>query len=999
MELSKFQEFFLYKMVHPDVAASWLNGSGLPRLFINEVPDTSFIAQGISEGVYEDEPINSIIEGVKIITGGNIGVPNFDSGLDPTTNLTAEMVGMAKMPVYMKSEGPEGISYYKSQFMFVVKTPEDIKNIKKMTIDGEDYIWAEDIDSGPQDFSNMAVVYRMSEFEPISNVNAAMERMLAMKEYEQALLENPDDPELQAEGELLKIQFSLFEAITNLGPEYQYMCHGTIYIISTDGFSGNVPFEIHTECENDGEIIKDVLKGTFYEYVEPVYIEVSSPDWRSGKYQIKCKHGGCEMQYSTYDQSGNIIDDWTSGKEGYSTDYIIIDNPEKSIIKFRGVDKNGNIIVDPVTKEIPWPHIDFVVDTNVNTPGDIHVSIENLTNTYYTMPVDSIPENSEDTPTTHYTISYSFDGNSWVPVEIALPEWKPSYWETKDTCIDIPDSWGKTKLMLKAEYSDETGLHYEHIYQQNLEVFVPEPRYDGLTPISDGTLKINISHWQITGGKTWYKIDNGEWTEYDPENKPTISNSGSYVLKIQNRTSDGLHESVVVEENIQVTQNTDPLYMTFTAGENGANISVSRRNNSVCQASEDHETWTSISNPLELDSNETIYIRNFGDLPMFNTVNGSVTVTGCLDALVSPYWKGVVVSYTGRNFEGNMDCSGITLFSYDFGNNYNIYNLMFSGNTGTKSFSNFDNIQSNPNAYNSMFNESSIETVSNLQSGYSYSYTFAYSNLSSIPILPDLKINLNGRYNYIQAFDQCDINIVDENGNWSFGENNFDFSQGPILGCSEPSDLGQHLGIVDPDWKVYVRYYNEFGNISIGDPVNTGGNNNYTIIYKDEIPENGVSFAHNTNGGKWMLNYKDSDYDNSTIVSEDPYYFKPDNEHARYYLRVAKTCTINSISVKTNNNEEVSEDVFSINDIQLKYIHGGENSSSQQVTNLPCDVLYSDRNARVYINSTISSGHTVSCLYSSDNGTTWNNSSYLSSNTHVIMFNGINALDIKFVID
>jgi len=1036
MGLTKFQEFFLHKMVHPTVAAGWIKGLKIPsRILLNEVPDTSFIVQGIKEGLYDGSGPAPIEPSFNVLTDGHISLLNFYTGNNYLEYMSA-------MPMYFAEEMPEDeipegwpktSTFGEAYFMLMIKDPADIDGIKKISINGIDYdtyvIHGEDDFPEPDPSTPANMIVLMAEednFQPISSEGMVEfeEQLNDMKEkLAEMEVEDPDNPEIEYYKGLIFVYENWLEAIREFGDGYVVEIIGNI--VSLNGLSGNMPFAVHTEYEEGAE--EGTMEGTLYEYVEPVYLNWSNdirwePD--SHSYYTSVNGSGCTPQYATFDKSGNIVRDWTD--TDYDSSYIYVSNPEEVRIAARGVSNSGSVVVDPIYQDLYWPHITYQMSTNVSNPGDIQIQISStfISDGYYnSYPADFVPENPENTPVTGYEMSYSFDGTTWTPIEVALPTYQSDYWYRRDTSVNIQNRWGSNHLRLKVKYSGENGPACECIYEKkDISVAVPDPVYNGLIVRIDGTgADVSMDNWDTPHAGTWYKIDDGEWIKYynsdtQSYNRPAITDSDSHTLYIQNKTDDGEHGSSVLEVPIQITQKQSPVYMTFTAGEEGASITYSWNgyDNSLCQYSSDHEnweTWTKSYNsePKVLEANEVLYVRNFDRMPAFNTIAGSVTVEGSLDALISPCWN-IVPMYTNiqENFRGNMDCSAMTLFSYDFGKrntgNGGTYDYLFNKNTGTKSFTNFDSIQSNVKAYDHIFSGSSLESTDNLQPGYAYYYAFAGSNLTEMPVLPTLtKITSDGQYYYWPyeyIFNNCSIDVVDDQGNWDFGENNFDFSQGSVLGCSSPKALADWLGIFDPDWRISVNWEDSIkGNsIDVGEPVNSSDYRDEAIIYVDQIPAEGISFRHNVSGAGWLLRY-DSNGE-GTMVSDNPeYLLVPDGIHSRYYLRVAKIVTLNSIDVKMEGGGEIPEGVFEITQTKL---YNGYGRPDTIISNTPYDMVIDAGSQELYIYYSHESGYNVSAQRSLDGGITWSNMYSYDDNYFSTGFSFANipdSVDIKITVE
>lgn len=1034
MNLTKFQEFFLYKMVHPTVSAGWLKELKIPsRILLNEVPDTYFVSQGIKEGLYEGSGPSPMEPSFNVLTDGHISMLNFYSG-----NMYNEM---SVMPMYSVEEIPEDeipegwpktTTSAEASFMLMIKDPADIDGIKKISINGIDYdtyiIHSENDypEFDPSTPVNMIMLIAGEDnFSPIGSeeINYMEEEVNNMKEeLAEMETEDPDDPEIETIKALIFVYENWLEAIREFGDGYGGAIFGNI--LSLNGLSGNIPFAVHTEYEEGSE--QGIMEGTLYEYVEPVYLNWSDNiRWDSNShsyYTYIGGYGGCSPQYATFDKSGNMVVSWTDIDS--DSRYIYVSNPEEAKIAARGVSDSGAVVVDPIYLDLYWPHITYQVDTNISNPGDIQIHINTTFSDYYTYPIDSLPSSQEDTPVTGYEMSYSFDGTTWTPIGVALPVWiedGDGYWSNYDTNVYIQDCWGDNHLRLKVKYSGENGPACECIYEQkDISVAVPNPVYNGLSVRTDGAgADISINNWNTPHAGTWYKIDDGEWIKYydgtsQLYNTPAINDSDPHTLYIQNKTDDGEHESSVLEVPVQITQKSSPVYMTFTAGEEGASITYSWvGGDSLCQYSSDHENWETWTKsydpePKLLEANEVLYVRNFNRMPRFNTIAGLVTVEGCLDALISPCWD-IVSGYLDMNgvFQGNMDCSDITLFSYDLGKRYtgggSTYGDLFNKNTGTKRFTNFDSIQSNVNAYDDIFSNSCLEITGNLQPGYAYYRAFANSCLTEMPVLPTLTRISNGDgyyyWPYERIFVNCSIDVVDDQGNWDFGENNFDFSQGSVLGCSSPKALAEWLGISDPNWRIYVDWADDIksNSIDVGEPVNDSDYRDSANIYVDQIPAEGISFRHSVPEAGWLLRY-DSNEEGTIVSNDSEYLLVPDGTHGRYYLRVAKIVTLNSIDTEMEGGGEIPEGIFEITQIKL---YNGYGRPDTIISNTQYDMVIDNSSQSLYIYYSHESGYTVSAQYSLDGGITWSimygyNDRYFQTG---FAFDNIpNSIDIKITV-
>lgn len=1020
MDLSKFQEFFLYKMMHPTVAAGWLKGLKIPsRILLNEVPDTSFVARGIKEGLYDGSGPAPIGPSFNVLTDGHISLLNCYIGI-PSMEVNSAPVYFAIeiSEEELPEDWPKTVTLAETYFMFMVKDPADIYGIKKISINGIDYDTYIGHSGDPEsDMSTPANMIMLNvgevgedNFFPISSEYLAEneEQLNEMKEYLADMEANdPDNPEIEIMKATIFLYENLIEAAREFGDGYMIYIDGSI--ISLNGLSGNMPISIHTEYEEGAE--KGTIEGTLYEYVESAYLNLSDDvRWDSNShsyYTYINSYNGCTPQYATFDKSGNMVVSWTD----IDSDSIYVSNPEEVRIAARGVSDSGTVVVEPIYLDLYWPYISYSVGTNVSDPGDIRINIQTTFDNCYTYPNDSMPSSQEDTPVTGYEMSYSFDGTTWTPIEVALPEWSES-WCNYSTNVYIQDRWGSNHLRLKVKYSGENGPACECIYEKDISVAVPDPAYSGLIVRTDGTgADVYMSNWNTPHAGTWYKIDDGEWIKYynsdtQQYNRPVITDSDPHTLYIQNKTDDGEHESSVLEVPIRITQKQSPVYMTFTAGEEGASIKYSFSSpESMCQYSSDHENWETWTNPKTLEANEVLYVRNFGMMPRFNTITGSVTVEGSLDALISPCWD-IVPLFTGiqENFQGNMDCSAMTLFSYDFGNNKNTYYSLFKRNTGTKNFTNFDSIQSSVAAYNHIFCASGLESTDNLQPGYAYLQAFCYSRLTEMPVLPTLvKITSNGQYYYWPyqyIFDGCSIDVVDDQGNWDFGENNFDFSQGSVLGRYSPKALAEWLGIFDPDWRIYVDWEDAIksNSIDVGEPVNDLDYRDSAYIYVDQIPAEGISFRHNVSGAGWLLRY-DSNEEGTMVSDNSEYLLVPDGTHGSYYLRVAKTITLN-IDTEMEGGGEIPEGVFEITQTTL---YNANERPDTIISNTPYDMVIDNMNQFLYIYYSHESGYTVSAQYSVDGGSAWSDmDGYNDYRYFYIGFafdNHPNSIDIKITVE
>lgn len=713
-----------------------------------KLPDASEITHIVIEGEVP-KPIPETPY-FYVTTDGHFQLINYNSGLIPDDSV---------IPIYDYEGDLSDVfeswsgSFYIMVFSGIVDNDQYTDFLKSITINGNDY---EITHEAPEECRNLIYCEDWDTYTYPITQESIEEASYYIEYVREQIAEieagGPDNPELPYLKAQLYYMTNLYSVIYDSAGKYILMFYGTL--LSTTDLSGNLPITINTEYDNGGSATTGKVDGIMTEYVETGYIDIyTDVEYTSEGVRTYCHSNCSNLEYKVNEG------EWASyDNEAY---IYFASSPGEYTLYVRGQFK-GKTVTAQQEFNITM-HATFEI---YGSTGLVHV---------YTAS-DIWPSDSD----TYYKI----DDSEWVQF-------------TNNAEVSVsPSTYTVYVKVVYGQYSSEVFKEVNCELASTFAELIP-----------------TVNGMEIQVGDTWedstelqYLIDNGTWTTYDPSNKPLVNDTNNHTLSVRRiYLPDPSVTSEVTNYNFALEETPNASRMLVMTCLEDAQIVFGNMN---CYVSPDGITWQS-PGYVDMQQGDVLYLKAYYSSAWSSiyAAYGKVSISGCVDALISPdyiipsgFTTGTLYSVQLRGaIDGsNMELSSYTSIMYTVNQDAK---GMFQSNTETKTFSNFNAIPNNQNAYDAMFMNSAIETVSNLADGYCYKETFKNSNLQSMPLLPhDIPLGRTDLFENI--FEGCTFSMSNDGGQtFDFGPNNFTY---PVAGCNTPRELAKHMGN-STGWAVHVE--------------------------------------------------------------------------------------------------------------------------------------------------------------------------------------------------